>query len=87
MSSTAKINLFLLVTFLGRGMEDTLTLTQVQFCPTFMVHEETAFLRQLLTFTVNNPAKPRVSVTVAVHHVRRTQPQDSRRFCAYYDTQ
>ncbi|CAM9376257.1 unnamed protein product, partial [Ectocarpus sp. 6 AP-2014] len=45
------------------GMEDTLTLTQVQFCPTFMVHEETTFLRQLLTFIVNNPTKPRGTKT------------------------
>ncbi|CAB1099951.1 unnamed protein product [Ectocarpus sp. CCAP 1310/34] len=50
------------------GIEDTLTLTQVQFCPTFMVHEETTFLRQLLTFIVDNPAKPRME-----HMMRSTK--------------
>ncbi|CAM9665539.1 unnamed protein product [Ectocarpus sp. 4 AP-2014] len=51
------------------GMEDTLTLTQVQFCPTFMVHEETAFLCQLLTFIVDHLAKARTSKT-SVESVR-----------------
>ncbi|CAM9979353.1 unnamed protein product [Ectocarpus fasciculatus] len=50
------------------GMEDTLALTQVQFCPTFMVHEETAFLRQLLTFAADSSAK--VSAKTSVESVQ-----------------
>ena len=44
-----------------RGMEDTLTLTQAHFSPAFKPHEETAFVRRLLSFAADKTtSKPKV---------------------------
>lgn len=48
-------------TSFGRGLEDTLTLTQAQFCPAFMPHEETTFMRQLLSFAAEKVSSQRAS--------------------------
>lgn len=43
-----------------RGMEGTLDVTQVQFCPSFKPHEEGRFLKQLLTFAAEQDMGPSV---------------------------
>ncbi|CAM9460858.1 unnamed protein product [Scytosiphon promiscuus] len=42
------------------GLEDTLTLTQARFCPAFMPHEETTFVRQFLAFAAERASSQRV---------------------------
>eukprot|EP00903_Cladosiphon_okamuranus_P011948 g11222.t1 len=51
------------------GMEDTLTLTQAYFSPAFKPHEETAFVRQLLSFAADKTSKP-VSSLASVDSVQ-----------------
>lgn len=48
-----------------RGMEGTLAVTQVHFCPSFMPHEERSFLRQLLVFAAENDMGPSVRYFVS----------------------